>query len=59
MQFADPPTPGRRTRLLRIPSLRLRRLPRQMVRQAREDGFPGGYDVPAGTSDAQLDREGY
>jgi hypothetical protein len=51
--------PGRRTRLLGIPPLRLRRLPREMVRQARQDGLPGDHDVPAVAADARLDREGH
>jgi hypothetical protein len=50
---------GRRTRLLGIPPLRVRRLPREMVRQARQDGLPGDHDVPAVAADARLDREGH
>lgn len=38
---------GRRARLLRVSPLRLRRLPRQVVRPASQDGLPGGHDVLA------------
>lgn len=53
------PPKGRRTRLLRIPSLRLRGFPGEVVRQARQDGLPGDHDVPPVTADARLDREGH
>lgn len=38
---------GRRTRLFRVPPIRLRRLPREVVRQARPYGLPRSHDVPA------------
>lgn len=47
--------PGRRPRLLSLPPLRLRRLPRQMVRKAPPHGFPGDHDVPAVFADEGLD----
>jgi hypothetical protein len=50
---------GRRRRLLIFPPLRMRCFPRQMVRPASKDGLPGNYDVPAITTDAAVDREGY
>lgn len=50
---------GRRAGLLRVPPLRLRRLPRQVVRQARQDGLPGDHDVPAAAADARVGGEGH
>lgn len=50
---------GRRARLLRLPSLRLRRLPRQMVGQAATYGLPGDDGFSAGPADQGVDREGY
>lgn len=54
-----PPPLGRRKWLLRVSSLRLRRLPRQMVRQTCQDGLSGGHDVPAVVAYPRVDREGY
>jgi hypothetical protein len=50
---------GRGSRILSLPSLRLRRLSRQVVRPAPEDGLSRGHDVFASIADAQLDREGH
>lgn len=50
---------GRRTRLLRVSPLRLRRLFGEMVRQARKDGFSGNHDVFAVLADEGLDGKGY
>jgi hypothetical protein len=50
---------GRGERLLRVPPVRLRRVPGQVVRQARQDGLPGDHDVPAVAPDARVDREGH
>lgn len=50
---------GRRPGLFGLPSLRLRSVPRQVVRQAPQDGLPGDHDVPAGAPDQRLDREGH
>jgi hypothetical protein len=51
--------PGRRPGLLRLPPLRLRRLPGQMVRKTATHGFPGNHDVPAVPADEELDGEGH
>lgn len=53
------PAVGRGERLLRVPPVRLRRVPGQVVRQARQDGLPGDHDVPAVVADARVDREGH
>ena len=50
---------GGGARILRIPSLRLRGLPGQMVRQAEEDGLSRSDDVSSGAADERLDREGH
>lgn len=50
---------GRGERLLRVSPVRLRGVPGQVVRQARQDGLPGDHDVPAVAADARVDREGH
>lgn len=63
--YAQPPYPhtnpltGRGTRILRIPSLRLRGISGQMVGEITEDGFPRGDDVSASSSHEGLERERY
>jgi hypothetical protein len=51
--------PGRGTRLLRIPPLCVCRVSCQMVQQTSEDGLPRSHDVPPGSSNKRLDREGH
>lgn len=51
------PLLGRRTRLLRVPHLRLCCVFGQMVRPTCQDGFSRGHDVSPGTSDSRLDRQ--
>jgi len=50
---------GRRTRLLRVPPVRVRRVPGQVVRQAGQDGLSGDHDVSAVVADARVDRKGH
>ena len=50
---------GRGARFLRVPPLRLRRFPRQVVRPASQDGLPGDHDVFAEPAHQGLDREGH
>lgn len=44
-------------RLLRVSSLRLPRLPRQVERPIARDGFPVDYHVPTVIADAELGRQ--
>jgi hypothetical protein len=46
---------GRRKRLLPIPPVRLRRLPREVVRQTPQDEFPRHSHVSASVTDAGMD----
>jgi len=49
----------RRQRLFRLPSVRLRRLPRQVERPAAAHGLSGDHDVPAGATHTRVGRKGY
>jgi hypothetical protein len=51
--------PGRRSGLLRIPSLCLRRLSGEMVGETAADGLPGDYDVLAVIANQELDGKGH
>ena len=48
-----------RARLFAIPSVRLRRFPRQVVGSTCQDELPGSLDVLASTADTRLDRKRY
>lgn len=50
---------GRRRRILEISPLRLRSILGQMVRQTPQNGLPGNHDVPSGSPNSRLDREGH
>lgn len=50
---------GRGARLLRVPPIRLRGVPGQVVRQAAHYGLSGDHDVPAEFTDKVVDGEGH